>query len=340
MKSGQLPALLVLLLALTIPGSASDQKSSTEPPKMTKQTRMDLVRAFMAELVYVRTPFPMGNKGLTVKDGVVTPSGEDLQQMIAMWGPAAKPGDQARITDIRIKDDIIHFEINGGPVKKKKWYQRIEVGGMGGMTPVAPSDPNANPRGSFVNLKFDHYVPEIGPKELKDLLRPVFDFNAKSAVEAYLDTVPPKVKEAIKNHNVLVGMNREMVTYAKGRPPKKIREKTGDVEYEEWIYGEPPAEVDFVRFVGDEVIRVENMKVDGEKTVRTEREIQLEPAPSVAKTSDEPDIRPADAPSLRRPGEAADPNAPKSPGINPTRPVDPAGGTPPQPGSPGPYTSM
>src|SRR5205823_9764628 len=121
--------------------------------------------------------------------------------------------------------------------------------------------------------------------------------------EAYLDTVPPKVKEAIKNHQVLVGMNREMVLYAKGRPPKKDREKDGDTDYEEWIYGEPPHDVDFIRFVGDEVVRVETMKVGGEKVVRTEKELQLPEQPTVAKGSDEPEVRPANAPTLRRPGE-------------------------------------
>jgi len=59
--------------------------------------------------------------------------------------------------------------------------------------------------------------------------------------------------------------------------------------------------VDFVRMVGDEVVRVETMKVDGSKTLRTAKEVSLEPQPSVAKASDQP--RPANAPSLRRPGE-------------------------------------
>ena len=164
-----------------------------------------------------------------------------MQNMLAMWGPAAKPGDQARISEILIKKDRIHFEINGGPVKKLKWYQHIQVGAGGGMTSLGPSDASANPRGSYVDLVFDHgYVPELNPQELKDLLRPVFDFNAKSAVEAYLDTLAPKLRDAIKAHQVLVGMNREMVMASKGRPPKKIREKDGEVEYEEWIYGEPP----------------------------------------------------------------------------------------------------
>lgn len=177
------------------------------------------------------------------------------------------------------------------------------------MTSIAPSDPNANPRGSYVDLVFNGYVPELDPQQLKDLLRPVFDFNAKSAVEAYLDTLPPKIREAIKQHQILVGMNRDMVMAAKGRPPKKIREREGDVDYEEWIYGEPPQDVDFVRLVGNEVVRLEIMKVDGQKVVRAEKEVDLE-QPTVAKGSAEPQVRPPNAPSLRRPGEEADPASP------------------------------
>jgi len=254
--------------------------------------------------------------------------------MMAMYGPAAKPGDQARISRVDIKSDRIHLEINGGPVKKQKWYQRIEVGGVGGTAPIAPSDSNANPRGSFVDLVFDHYVPDLTGPELKKLLRPVFDFDAKSPVDAYLETVPPKVKEAIQNHQVLVGMNREMVTYAKGRPPKKVREKEGDVEYEDWIYGEPPQDVDFVRLVGDEVVRVETMKVDGEKIVRTQKEVDLGSKPTVAQNT-EAQPRPANAPTLRRPGEDLPNDSPKTlpsggvaPPPPPTSAPDPGAGPP------------
>jgi hypothetical protein len=243
-----------------------------------------------------------------------------------MWGPAVKPGDQARISQILVKNDRIHFEINGGAVKRQKWYQHIQFGGGGGMTSIAPSDPNANPRGSYVDLVFKGYVPELEPQQLKDLLRPVFDFNAKSAVEAYLDTLPPKVRDAIKQHQVLVGMNRDMVMAAKGRPPKKIREKDGETEYEEWIYGEPPQDVDFVRLAGDEVVRLETMKVDGEKIVRAEKEVELE-QPTVAKSSAEPQVRPPNAPSLRRPGEDSDPTSPAAGGRAPAPlpPPDPMG---------------
>jgi len=159
----------------------------------------------------------------------------------------------------------------------------------------------------------------------------VFDFNSKSALEAYLETVPPKVKTAIKNHQVLVGMNQEMVIYAKGRAPKKMRERDGDTQYEEWIYGDPPQDVEFVRFVGDEVVRDEIMTVSGEKAVKTEKEVDIKKEePTEAKASE----RPANAPSLRRPGEAAPDLTPAGSPAN-TRPAAPPSG-PTGPGDPNP----
>jgi hypothetical protein len=59
--------------------------------------------------------------------------------------------------------------------------------------------------------------------------------------------------------------------------------------------------VNFVRLVGDEVVRVETMKVNGEKVVRTAKEVDLD-QPTVAK-GPEPSARPVTPPTLRRPGE-------------------------------------
>ena len=200
-----------------------------------------------------------------------------MRQALSLWGPAIKPGDPAHISLVQIKDDHIHFEINGGPVRRKKWYQHVEISGANGpgVTP-GRDEPQANPHGSFVDVYFGKYVPEMTVQQLRALLYPVLDFNSRNKEQAYLDTVPPKVKEAIQAHRVLVGMTQEMVLHAKGKPPRKVRERDGETEYEEWIYGEPPADVDFVRLVGDEVVRVETIKVSGEKIVRTEKEIELQ----------------------------------------------------------------
>jgi hypothetical protein len=329
MKSRYLPAIYGFLLVCAVAASADNPS----PPHLSAQTRRDLIHAFDAELIYIRTQFPMGKKGLTLKDGKLSPDGQDLRQLLEMWGPSVKPGDLARISAIIIKHDSIRFEVNGGPIKKQKWYQHVSVSGGGGDVPLAPSDAEANPRGSYVDLIFDHYVPELKPQDLKTLLWPVFDFNSKSALESYLETLPPKVKDAIQNHQVLVGMNREMVIYSKGRAPKKIREKDGETEYEDWIYGDPPQAVDFVRLVGDEVVRVETMKVNGQKVIRTAKEVDLD-RPTVAK-GPEPSARPAAAPTLRRPGEDM-PDMHTQGNPNGKQPMPLPGGAPSDPASDGP----
>jgi hypothetical protein len=314
---------LFMMCLLGVATYATDDKN---PSILTEQHRMELIRTFNADLVYIRTQFPMGKTGLTIKDGTLSPSGEALGRLLALWGPSVKPGDRALITRFVLKNDRIHLEINGGPVKKTKWYQHVQVGvgGIGG-TPGGQTDPINNPRGSYVELVFNHHIPDLTVEQVKQMLWPVFDFDSKSPVDAYLETVPPKVKDAIKNHQVLVGMNREMVIYAKGRPEKKIREKDADTEYEDWIYGEPPHDVDFVRVVGDEVVRVETMKVGGEKVVRTEKEVDLG-GPTVA-TAAQKENRPVKAPTLRRPGEEPPQSAPasgaSSPGPVPNVPVPP-----------------
>jgi len=301
-----------------------------DAPRMSKQTRFEIIRDFETQLVYARTAFPMGAKGLQLKQGVITPNGEDLRQALTLWGPAVKAGDPAHISFVHIKDDHIHFEINGGPVHRKKWYQHIQVSGAGGTMQAPQDDPQANPHGSFVDVYFGKYVPEMTAQQLRDLLVPVLDFNARNKEQAYLDTVPPKVKEAIEVHHVLVGMNQEMVLHAKGKPPKKVRERDGETEYEEWIYGEPPADVDFVRIVGEEVVRVETMKVGGEKIVRTEKEIILAQPEREAKK--EPEVRPPNAPSLRRPGEDSE-DVPKP--ANGAAPLPPPPDLPQPSGGPG-----
>ena len=89
----------------------------------------------------------------------------------------------------------------------------------------------------------------------------------------------------------------------------------------------PQQDVDFVRFIGDEVVRVETMKVDGQKIVRIEKEVDLG-APTVAKKQED---RPATAPTLRRPGEQMPESDPAS-----SRTPPPMGGTPPPVGAPPP----
>jgi len=336
------------------PSAAPDQKQSVpaiaqsstqavpapeipaDAPRMSKETRLQIIRDFETQMVYARTMLPMGTKGLNIRNGVVSPRGQDLQQLLALWGPSIKPGDPAHISYVHIKDDHIHFDLNGGPIHRKKWYQRIQVSGTGGTpVPLSGDQETNNPHGSYLDVYFDKYVPEMNPAQLRNLLFPALDFKARNKEEAYLDTVPPKVKEAIQAHHVLVGMNTEMVLHAVGKAPRKVREKDGDTEYEEWIYGAPPQDVDFVRIVGDEVVRVETMKVGGQKIVRAEKEVILEKPDKDTEAKKEQEERPANAPSLRRPGEDSEDVPKPADGQDPVVIPDPPSSHQP-PGDPGP----
>jgi hypothetical protein len=113
-----------------------------------------------------------------------------------------------------------------------------------------------------------------------------------------------------------------MVLHAKGKPPKKVREKDGETDYEEWIYGEPPQDVDFVRIVDDEVVRVETMKSGGQKLVRTDREVIL-PRPDRDTEAKKEQERQPNAPTMRRPGEDADDVPKPANGASPMPPMPP-----------------
>jgi len=335
-QPNQMPAAKARTDASSEPAGPTAPPIASNAPHMTKQTRFEIIRDFETQIVYARAAFPMGAKGLQLKDGVTTPNGLELHQALALWGPAIRPGDPAHISYIQIKDNHIHFDLNGGPIHRKKWYQHIQVAGANGNSvPLSPTESQPNPHGTYLEIYFDKYVPEMSAAQLRDLLYPVLDFTARNKEQAYLDTVPPKVKEAIQAHHVLVGMNTEMVLHAKGKPPKKVRERDGDTYYEEWIYGEPPQDVDFVRIVGEEVVRVETMKVGGEKIVRVDKEVILEHPEKEAEAKKVDEERPANAPSLRRPGE--DPaDAPKPSDGQAPPPLMPPPDTPQPPGNPGP----
>jgi hypothetical protein len=316
-------------------------------PPVSKQTRIELIRTLQAEFGFAKKLFPKGDKGLQLSSsGQISPDDQTIMMQVASNGPAAKPGDKLQITDVAIKGSEIVFDINGGSKRKGHWYDHIEVGGGGGMVPVHQEKGAANP-GCTLALVFPKYVPEMTTADVKKLLEPVIDFSVKSPTQAYIDTLPPKLKSSIENHQVLVGMSKEMVIDALGRPPKRLRESQDNVDYEEWIYGEPPGDVQFIRFVNEEVVRVEHSQVGGETTIKTAREVKVNavtgaatmidpnaPQTASAAQPEQPTQtaeakKPPKAPTLRRAGEQPEDQKASAgmPGELGSKPIPPSGST-------------
>ena len=239
---------------------------------LTERTKQQLIRTFQADEAFAVRPLPLGTKGIVLHaNGPLSPSGNGYAEELEKFGVSSKPGDRVVITKFEVKPDRILFEFNDGPEKHHHIMQHIEVGGMGGMAPLAQDDGHV-PIGSRMVLVFNKFVPEMTASQVRGLIAPMIDFSLKTPVEAFADTLPPKLKGAVLNHEVLVGMNREMVLKAVGQPDQKVRETDGQTPFEEWIYGQPPHQVQFVRFNGNRVIRLEIADVGQPPVIRDKDE--------------------------------------------------------------------
>ena len=288
--------------------------------ELDAKTRLELIRLLQAEQGFAMRPFPSGHKGLTLAaNGKLEPAGEGYLQMATSYGLSAKPGDRVVLTDVKIEHTRIVFDLNGGPDPKHRLLRHIEIGTGPVMNPAVQDD-GQEPVGARLSLTFEGHVPELTGAEVKALLAPLISFDVKTPVQAYTDTLPPRLKEAILNHHVLVGMSSDMVLFAKGPPEGKTREMEGQMPFEEWIYGKPPKDVEFVRINGNRVIRLEVAKMGETPVIFTKDEVAglmrtdgspLEaagdPGTRIAKTGDvqrDSDTQaPAAPPSLRNPGE-------------------------------------
>jgi hypothetical protein len=112
--------------------------------------------------------------------------------------------------------------------------------------------------GSTLILEFTKPVPDLTPDELKQILSPFLDFSRqRSAAVHWADSLPPEMKKAIQDRRATVGMDRDEVIAAIGKPEHKVRERDAEGnEIEDWIYGQPPSKTVFVRFQGDRVTSV------------------------------------------------------------------------------------
>src|ERR1700758_3929062 len=239
---------------------------STVP--LTTHNRQDLLRFLQAEQGFTIRPMPIST--ITLKaNGPMEPSGSDYINTIREKGLAVKAGERVVITDVKIDKDHILLDFNGGPEHKHKFLRHIQIG-MGPATTPVVNDSDKEPTGTRIMLVFPHAVPDMTGMQVEALIKPIVDFNLKNPVQAYADTLPPWLKQSILDHQVLVGMNTDMVIAAVGQPRSKVRERQGQMPFEEWISGEPPEPVEFVRINGNRVIRVEVAKVGESPEIRAE----------------------------------------------------------------------
>jgi hypothetical protein len=312
--------------------------------KLTERGRRELIRNLESEQGFAHRALPV-SAGITLQaNGQLTPGPAEYRKLIYTKGQSAAPGDRVIVTALEFKGDRIILDFNGGPYAKHRFLRHIQINDA----PVTP-DTGEVAIGSRITLVFEGGIPDISSPEVKALLEPLIDFGVKTSEQAYADTLPSALKDAIAAHEVLVGMNHRMVLAALGAPENKMREQqSGDpngARYEEWIYGHVPQTIRFVRFVGDKVTMVEIAALGKPIEIHNTNEMgDFDPTPTREVAMGDKDSKgteegkQAAPPTLRLPGEAAPADGPgkvqfptksSAAPIPPTPTADPSPGTDP-----------
>jgi len=248
----------------------SDQQGSSPVPagpkkdKLQETTKLDLIRYVSGEFARATKALPAGKDGFLLYVG--KPLNEQLlDRAVASHGAAVHPGEQAQITKLEFHEHTIVVDVNGGGRGKRRFLDHVQITTSGVPSMRSSSEdqetgpPGLQPgAGSTLFLEFNKSIPDLTPDELKQLLAPILDFaKQRSASVQWFDTLPPDIKKAIQERTARVGMDREMVVAAIGKPGHKVRERDPQGnEIEDWIYGTPPDKTMFVRFTGDRVTSI------------------------------------------------------------------------------------
>ncbi len=248
------------------------EKPATPAPRkgsvLSEPAKLSLIRYVSGEFAKARKPIPGGKEGFVLY--VDKPLNEEyLDRIIANHGAAVSTGDNVQITGLEFREHSIVVDINGGGRPKKHWRDRISIG-MGGGNPMPQSTPTQGSgqeqgppgfqpgMGGTIYVDFSQHIPELTPDQLKSILAPFLDFaKERSASVHWIDTLPPATKKAITDRRAILGMDRDEVVAAMGKPDRKVRERdTNGNDTEDWIYGHPPDKTIFVRFTSERVTAI------------------------------------------------------------------------------------
>lgn len=245
----------------TPPAKTAAKKNTT----LQETSKLQLIRYVSGEFAKARKPIPGGKEGFTLYADKPVDE-ETLNRAVTLHGAAVNTGDNAQITRLEFHEHTIIVDVNGGGRPKRRWLDHLQIG-MGGPPMPTSTTTETNPngdqgppgfqegRGGTIYLQFAKAVPDLTPDELKALLAPFLDFSKeRSASVHWIDTLPPEMKKAITERRAVVGMNRDEVIAAIGKPDRKVRERDAQGnDTEDWIYGHPPEKTIFVHFIGEHV---------------------------------------------------------------------------------------
>lgn len=243
-----------------------DQPDAKPAGPLQEQSRMQILRFVDGEFGRLLTPLPGSKKGFHAKAGAPLDQAA-LRKAIRANGASLNTGDTVQITKLDFLPRGIIVELNGGGNAHHSWRDHLQmsVGVPVPMTTSTTRDDSRAPAsatqksGATFFLDFDRSLPDMTANQVKQYLAVILDFSKqRSAAINWTDSLPPQMQDAIRDKRAIVGMDREEVMAAMGRPDRKVRERDADGnDIEDWIYGHPPSLTTFVRFMGEKVSQID-----------------------------------------------------------------------------------
>ena len=262
----------IQVMPVILVGDTPDQTKPVVPPSnnastLSESSKLTLIRYVSGEFAKARKAIPGGKDGFIIY--VDKPLNlEYLDRAVANHGAAINTGDNVQISNLEFRDNSIIVDLNGGGRPKKHWRDRIQIGLGGEPIPTTtqqdPQQQEQGPAGmqpgmgGTIYIDFPKHVPELTPDQLKQILEPFLDFNkTRSASVHWVETLPTATQKAITERRAIVGMDRDEVIAAMGKPDRKVRERDTDGnDTEDWIYGHPPDKTIFVKFTSEKVTAI------------------------------------------------------------------------------------
>jgi hypothetical protein len=243
--------------AVVIPACLSLLPALCAANQLKEEDRIELMRGLSSEYATAKVLLPRSKKPLDF-DINGTWDKSQWAEAAKQTGPAARTGDIVQITKISIDEDKLVLEINHGLKRGGHWYDHVQVGMGTSTAPVNQQGDSNAASGTYIAVLFHKPLEPIKAADVKKMLAPILDFERHSATQLYVDSLTPEMKQAVQDKRVVVGMTREQVVLAVGRPAHKSRETKDGLETEDWVYGTPPGKITFVTFNGEKVTKVKD----------------------------------------------------------------------------------
>ncbi len=169
---------------------------SLQPNALDPKTRIELMRFLQSDQGFAMRPFPRGHHGLTLDRQRQTRTRrrrlslhDHVERHVGKTGRSSR---HHRRQNRQIQNRLRSQRRSRREASVSSPYP--DRRGGPDLNPVTQDNDEQEPTGARLTLSFKERIPELTGKEVEALLAPLISFQVKTPIQAFTDTLPPKLK--------------------------------------------------------------------------------------------------------------------------------------------------